>query len=127
LIAIIDRLENEFALNPFYGEARVVAPEWYGEEHKAWNQMIERLYVRRTRVRELIWSTHNAVRDAFPNWNKYVCPIVTTKAIPGTKRVAWFADCNDANLSLFGFFVLSGTSVCVVWPPFASISRSFSQ
>jgi HipA-like protein len=65
----IDRLENEFTLSVLYEEAEQVPPEWYGDDHDAWNRLIERLFMRRTRVRELIWSARNAVRDVFPNWN----------------------------------------------------------
>lgn len=65
----IDRLENEFTLSALYEEAQYIPSEWYGEDYEAWNRLIEHLYVRRTRVRELIWSARNAVRDAFPNWN----------------------------------------------------------
>jgi hypothetical protein len=78
----LDRLENEFTLSALYEEAQHVPAEWYGEDHEAWNRLIERLHVRRTRVRELISSARNTVRDAFPNWNNYICPMSATKTIP---------------------------------------------
>jgi HipA-like protein len=76
----IDRLENEFTLSALYEEARLIPTEWYGEDHEAWEGLIERLYLRRTRVRELIWSARNAVHGAFPNWNKCACPMLAVKA-----------------------------------------------
>jgi HipA-like protein len=69
----LDRIENEFTLSALYEEANRVPPEWYSEDEEAWKRLIEHLYLRRTRVRELIWSVRNAVRDAFPNWNKKAC------------------------------------------------------
>lgn len=68
----IDRLENEFTLSVLYEEAQQVPPEWYDDDHDAWHRLIEHLYRRRNRVRELIWSARNALRDAFPNWNTCV-------------------------------------------------------
>ena len=65
----IDRLQNEFGLNAFYKETRVALPAWCDEDRKARKQLIERLYARPTRVRELIWLTRNAFRDVFPTWN----------------------------------------------------------
>jgi hypothetical protein len=83
----LDRLESGLTLSTLYDVATHVPSEWYGEDHEAWEGLIERLYVRRTRVRELIWSARNAVRDAFPNWNRCVCPMSVTKAISGTTEV----------------------------------------
>lgn len=84
----LDRLESEFTLNALYEEAQHVPPEWYGQDHEAWKGLIERLYLRRTRVRELIWSARNAVRDAFPNWKRYVCPAAVTRTIERKTEVA---------------------------------------
>jgi hypothetical protein len=82
----LDRIENEFSLSGLYEEAKHVPTEWYGEDHDAWNRLIERLYARRTRVRELISSSRNVARDAFPNWiericyNDLACKLYRTKA-----------------------------------------------
>jgi hypothetical protein len=84
----IDRLENEFTLSTLFEEAQQIPPEWYGEDHEALKRLIERLYVRRTRVRELIWSARNAVHDAFPNWNKYIFPMSDNNTTQGTTKVA---------------------------------------
>ena len=84
----LDRLETGLSLSALHDEAMQVPPEWYAEDHEAWEGLIERLYVRRTRVRELIWSARNVVCDAFPNWNKFICPMSATKTIPGaTKQI----------------------------------------
>jgi HipA-like protein len=84
----IDRLEKEFTLSALDEEAKRVPPEWYGEDHEAWNRLIEHLYLRLPRVRELIWSARNANPDAFPNWKKCVCPMSTTKIVPRNNKVA---------------------------------------
>jgi hypothetical protein len=84
----LDRLESEFTLSALHEEAQHVPTEWYGEDNYAWEALIERLYARRTRIRELIWLTRNAVRDAFPNWNRCVCPMSAFKAITETSEAA---------------------------------------
>jgi hypothetical protein len=84
----LDRLETGVSLTTLYEEALQVPPEWYGEDHEAWERLIEHLYVRRTRVRELIWSARNAVRNAFPNWDKFICPMSVTRTIPRENNVA---------------------------------------
>jgi hypothetical protein len=84
----LDRLENEFTLSALHEEAKGVPTEWYCEDREAWEGMIGRLYMRRTRVRELIWSARNAVHDVFPNWNGYVYPMSATKTIRRASEVA---------------------------------------
>jgi hypothetical protein len=84
----LERLETGFSLSALLEEALQVPPEWYGEDHEGWKYLIEHLYVRRTRVRELIWSARNTVCDAFPNWNKYACPMSATRTRSGTTNVA---------------------------------------
>ena len=49
-------------------EAGHIPPEWYGDDWNALERLVERLYARRTRVRELILSARNSGRDPFPNW-----------------------------------------------------------
>jgi hypothetical protein len=80
----LERLETRFSLSAILEEALQVPPEWYGEDHEAWKRLIEHLYVRRIRVRELIWSARKAICDAFPNWNKNTCPMSTTRTRSGT-------------------------------------------
>jgi hypothetical protein len=84
----LDRLENGFSLGELYAEASQVPQEWYCDDHETWKRLIERLYERRTRVRELIWSARNAVRDAFPNWSKFICPMSVARTIPRANIVA---------------------------------------
>ena len=84
----LDRLETGLSLSALYDEALQVPPEWYGEDHEAWERLIEHLYARRTRLRELIWAARNAIPEAFPNWNKFICPMSVTKAISRANIVA---------------------------------------
>jgi len=84
----LDRLETGLSLTALNEDAEQVPPEWYGEDREAWKRLIERLHGRRTRVRELIWSARNAVWDAFPNWNRFTCPMSVTKTIPPANNAA---------------------------------------
>ena len=61
-------LEAKLTLNILHEAAATVPPEWYEEDHESWNRLIERLYVRRTRVRELIWAAGNLIPSPFSNW-----------------------------------------------------------
>jgi len=71
----LDRLETGLSSNLLYQEALRVPSEWYGEDYEAWIHLIERLYARRTRVRELIWSARNSSRHPFPNWTRNACSV----------------------------------------------------
>jgi hypothetical protein len=62
------RLEEHFTEAVLGEEASHIPPEWYADEWNALQRLIERLYARRTRVRELILSARNSGRDPFPNW-----------------------------------------------------------
>jgi hypothetical protein len=84
----LERLENEFTLSVIDEEAQHVPAEWIVEDLEAWRALIERLYSRCTRVRELIWSARNAVPTTFPKWNRYVCPMPATKTIKTKAEVA---------------------------------------
>jgi hypothetical protein len=84
----LDRLETRLSLSALYEDAQQVPSEWYCDDDETWKRLIERLYARRTRVRELIWSARNAVRDAFPNWTKFICPMSATMTIPRANNVA---------------------------------------
>jgi hypothetical protein len=84
----LEQLETRFSLSALLEEASEVPPEWYGEDHEAWKILIEHLFMRRTRVPELIWSARNAVCDAFPNWNKNPYPTLGTKTRSGTPNAA---------------------------------------
>ena len=62
------RLEKQFTERVLGEEAAQIPPEWYGGDWNALERLIERLYRRRERVRELILSARNSGRDPFPNW-----------------------------------------------------------
>lgn len=62
------RLENQITERVLGEEASQIPPEWYGGDWDAVERLIERLYRRRERVRELIFSARNSGRDPFPNW-----------------------------------------------------------
>jgi hypothetical protein len=62
------RLEKQMTEAVLGEEAGRIPPEWYGDDWTALEQLIERLYARRTRVRELIFAARNSGRDPFPNW-----------------------------------------------------------
>ena len=64
----LSRLENQISERVLGEEASQIPPEWYGGDWNALEQLIERLYRRRERVRELIFSARNSGRDPFPNW-----------------------------------------------------------
>jgi HipA-like protein len=63
-------LEDSLSLDSLYKEAEGVPVEWLERDQEAWKRLIERLYARRTRVRELIWSSRNAIPGAFVNWTQ---------------------------------------------------------
>jgi hypothetical protein len=64
----LDRLEKRVTETVLLEEARRIPPEWYAGDWHALERLIERLYVRRSRMRELISATRHSTRDPFPNW-----------------------------------------------------------
>ncbi len=62
------RLENRITERVLGEEAAQIPPEWYGGDWQELERLLERLYRRRERVRELIFSARNSGRDPFPNW-----------------------------------------------------------
>jgi hypothetical protein len=62
------RLEQRITERVLGEEAAQIPPEWYGGDWNALERLIERLYRRRERVRELILSARNSGREPFPNW-----------------------------------------------------------
>src|SRR5712672_3091252 len=64
----LDRLEKHFTESVLGEEAGHIPPEWYADDWQALKRLIERLFARRKRVRELILSARNSGRDPFPNW-----------------------------------------------------------
>ena len=43
-------------------------PEWYGGDQARLEQLMETLYARRGRVRELLAGFRDSNREPFPNW-----------------------------------------------------------
>lgn len=62
------RLENQITERVLGEEAAQIPPEWYAGDWNALERLLERLYSRRQRVRELILSARNSGREPFPNW-----------------------------------------------------------
>jgi hypothetical protein len=66
----LDWLENQMSLDTLHAEAEKVPDEWYEQDRESLERLIERLYTRRTRVRELIWSAKQATPDLFAKWTQ---------------------------------------------------------
>jgi hypothetical protein len=64
----LDRLEKSVTETMLLKEARRIPPEWYAGDWQAMQDLMERLYARRNKVRELIFSTLHSNRNPFPNW-----------------------------------------------------------
>jgi hypothetical protein len=70
----LNYVETEVTLSSLYQDAQQVPSEWLGGSREILNRLIERLYARRRRVRDLIRSAQKIVPDAFPNWRKVFTP-----------------------------------------------------
>jgi hypothetical protein len=64
----LDRLEEHITEAALGEEAERIPPEWYQDDWDALARLLEHLYSRRKRVRDLILSARNSGRDPFPNW-----------------------------------------------------------
>jgi len=64
----LERLESRITEAALGEEAEQIPPEWYEDDWTALERLLERLYERRRRVRELIYSARNSGREPFPNW-----------------------------------------------------------
>ncbi len=64
----LSRVENQMTEAVLGEEASRIPPEWYADDWPALERLVERLYARRKRLRELIWSARNSGREPFPNW-----------------------------------------------------------
>jgi hypothetical protein len=62
------RLEKQITERALGQEAAQIPPEWYDGDWNQLERLLERLYRRRGRVRELILSARNSGREPFPNW-----------------------------------------------------------
>jgi hypothetical protein len=61
----IEQKVTEAMLEEAAGE---IPPEWYNFESDSLYRMLEILYRRRTRVRDLLHDTHKSSRNPFPHW-----------------------------------------------------------
>jgi hypothetical protein len=50
--------------------ARRIPPEWYGYDGEAVARVVEAVYGRRNRIRELINAFRTSGRDPFPQWKE---------------------------------------------------------
>jgi hypothetical protein len=48
--------------------ADAIPPEWYGHDHDALQALVETLYQRRLKIRDLITAFRESSRQPFPNW-----------------------------------------------------------
>jgi hypothetical protein len=63
----LSRIES-LAPESVWAIGEIVPPEWYGGDLSALEALLERLLVRRARVRELIVAFRESSRRPFPNW-----------------------------------------------------------
>jgi HipA-like protein len=66
-IGHLERLITEDVLRE---EALRIPSDWIGDEYAELERLLERMYTRRMRLRELIGATHKSNRNPFPNWKK---------------------------------------------------------
>ncbi len=64
----LERLEKHITEAALGEEAGQIPPEWYNGDWDSLQRLLERLFQRRKRVRELLWAARNSGRDPFPNW-----------------------------------------------------------
>jgi hypothetical protein len=62
------RLETRITERVLGEEAAQIPPEWYAGDYGELERLLERLYRRRDRVRELLYAARNSGREPFPNW-----------------------------------------------------------
>jgi hypothetical protein len=66
-----------------WGIAEIVPPEWYGGDTAVIEQLMEKMLMRRGRLRELIGSFRDSSREPFPMWEKKVSLRVATPFAEG--------------------------------------------
>jgi hypothetical protein len=64
----LDRVEQRMSPAVVGEIADGIPPEWYSDEYDQLGELLARLDRRRERVRELIVSARDSVRQPFPNW-----------------------------------------------------------
>ena len=71
----LSRVEG-FAAEALGRIAEEVPPEWYGGDPREIERLMEKLLVRRSRVRELIGSYRESDREPFPDWGRKVSVVM---------------------------------------------------
>lgn len=64
---LLSRVEN-FNASDLDRISAEVPPEWYEHDHDGFDRLLEQLYTRRVRVRDLLRAARNSDRQPFPNW-----------------------------------------------------------
>jgi HipA-like kinase len=64
----LERLENGIGEQILDEISSEVPPEWYGSDQDALARLLEKLWARRHRVRDLILAAKDSFRQPFPNW-----------------------------------------------------------
>jgi hypothetical protein len=59
---------EEADLTDIWRCAEPIPQEWYGHDSAALEQLVETLYARRTKIRDLITAFRESSRNPFPNW-----------------------------------------------------------
>jgi len=64
----LERVENRITERVLDEISREIPPAWYADDYDALLRLLEQLYRRRTRVRELLLDAKKSNRQPFPNW-----------------------------------------------------------
>ncbi|HEV2388737.1 MAG TPA: HipA family kinase [Candidatus Acidoferrales bacterium] len=64
----LERLDSRITQRALDDVAEHTPPEWYNFDHDALYQLLERLWQRRRRVRDLVTAAKDTYRQPFPNW-----------------------------------------------------------
>jgi hypothetical protein len=64
----LERLESRISEQALDEAARDTPPEWYNFDQDALYRLLEQLWSRRRRVRDLISASKDTYRNPFPNW-----------------------------------------------------------
>lgn len=64
----ISRLEEDITQQLMNQIVKEIPLDWYEDDYDALSRLVERLYVRRTRVAELLWAAKKTTRQPFTNW-----------------------------------------------------------
>jgi hypothetical protein len=65
--------------------AEPIPPEWYGHDRSALEKLVETLYARRGKIRDLISAFRESSRNPFPNWR-----VTSSSSVPSPRSMAAF-------------------------------------